>query len=135
MLSALLGLALAFSPPPDRYDHSDSLAGKVVIHRDEFGVPHIFAGTVENGFYGLGYAQSEDILELILMLVLRGRGELASAQGEAMLGSDVEHRRWQHREAARSGFGRLSPLLQGAYRSWIAGVQAFMADHPDAVPA
>ena len=39
---------------------------EVVIQLDEYGVPHIFASSVEGGYYGLGYAQAEDVLGGIL---------------------------------------------------------------------
>ena len=106
----------------------------IVIHRDEYGVPHIFASSVEGGYYGLGYAQAEDLLEGILTLILRARGELAGARGAAFLGSDIEERRWRHVEAAEAGFHRLNPTLQAAYRQYIAGIVAFMIKHPSAVP-
>jgi len=133
-LASLLALAWV-SASAVTAARTDSLDGKVVIRRDEFGVPHIFAATVENGFYGLGYAQAEDILEPLLALILRGRGELATVRGATMVGSDIEQRLWQHTEAAKVGLGRLSPVLQRSYRSWVAGIQAFMVEHPNAVPA
>ena len=108
---------------------------EVVIQRDEYGVPHIFASSVEGGYYGLGYAQAEDVLGGILMLVLRARGELAGALGAAYLQSDLQERRWRHVEAAEAGFHRLNPTLQAAYRQYIAGIQAFMAKNPAAVPS
>ena len=107
----------------------------VVIERDDYGVPHIFASSIEDGFYGLGYVQAEDILELILALILSGRGELAAAQGAAFLQPDIDERRWRHVEAAEAGFRRLSPALQAAYRQYIAGIQAFIPEHPSAAPS
>ena len=38
-------------------------AEEVTIHRDEFGVPNIFAATEEGAAFGHGYAQAEDRLE------------------------------------------------------------------------
>ena len=32
----------------------------VTLKRDVWGVPHIFAATLADGAYGLGYAQAED---------------------------------------------------------------------------
>ena len=36
------------------------------IYRDEFGIPHIFAPTLEDAAYAVGYAQAEDRLEELL---------------------------------------------------------------------
>jgi len=38
-------------------------AGTVEILRDEYGVPHIFAGTAAEAACGSGHAQAEDRLE------------------------------------------------------------------------
>ena len=35
-------------------------AGKTVVYRDTWGVPHIYAPSVEAGFYAMGWAQCED---------------------------------------------------------------------------
>lgn len=107
----------------------------VTIRRDEYGVPHIFASSVEGGYYGLGYAQAEDVLEGILTLILRARGELGATRGAAFLPSDYEQRPWRHVEAAEAGWHRLNPTLQAAYRQYVAGIQAFMTAHPSAVPS
>jgi len=133
-LSLLLLTALVAGPAAPKIGATKD-PGDVIIQRDEFGVPHIFASSVEGGYYGLGYAQAEDILEGILTLVLRARGELAAARGAAFLTSDIEQRRWRHVEAAEAGFHRLNPTLQAAYRQYIAGIQAFIAKHPSAAPS
>ncbi len=110
-------------------------SAQVTIRRDEFGVPHIFASSVEDGYYGLGYAQAEDQLEALLTLFVRAKGELAAALGPRAVQSDVEQRRWRHLEAARAGFRRVSPALQAAYRKYVAGIEAFIDAHPSAAPA
>jgi hypothetical protein len=108
---------------------------EVTIYRDEFGVPHIYAPTIEAGYFGLGYAQASDLQDRLLMLIARARGELAASRGQTMLGSDVEQRRWRHVEAAEAGFRKLSPELQAAYAQYIAGIKAFLAGHPAIAPA
>ena len=35
-------------------------AGKIVVYRDTWGVPHIYAPTVEGGAYAMGWTQAED---------------------------------------------------------------------------
>ncbi|MEO8452097.1 MAG: penicillin acylase family protein [Gemmatimonadota bacterium] len=133
-LSLVLLGALVTGPASPRIGATGD-SGDVVIKRDEYGVPHIFASSVEAGYYGLGYAQAEDVLEGILTLILRARGELAAYRGATFLSADVEQRRWRHVEAAEAGFHRLSPTLQAAYRQYVAGIQAFIAKNPSAVPA
>ena len=83
--------------------------GSVTIHRDQWGVPHIFADLEEDGFYGLGYALAEDQLELILRLFLAGRGELAAAYGDETstpvadwVAVDARSLLWRHAEEGRA---------------------------------
>ena len=106
----------------------------VTIHRDDFGVPHIYASSEELGFYGIGYAEAEDNLEGLLLMFLEARGERAAVSGSEFLESDLASRLWMHAEEARVGFARLSPQLQNNYRYYIGGIQRYMHEHPADVP-
>lgn len=110
-------------------------AGEVTIYRDEWGVPHIYAGREEDGFYALGYAQAQDQLEELLQRYVFARGEMALAFGADSAASDIEGARWRHLEEARRGFRRLSPRLRKNYRSFIAGIRRYMEEHPEQVPS
>jgi len=107
----------------------------VTIHRDQWGVPHIYAATEAGGFFGLGYAQAEDRLVQLLGGIHWARGTLASVKGAAAVDSDLETRRWHHLEEARKGLFRLSPQLQLNYQAFINGVNAYMKNHPEKIPA
>ena len=121
-------------------------ADQVTIHRDPWGVPHIIADTEEAGFFGLGYAQAEDQLEFILMMFLAGRGEMAAAFGEEptrgfggpptanAIPTDMQSRMWRHVEEAQAGWERLTPQLQQNYTHYVAGMEAWMREHPDRTP-
>ena len=107
----------------------------VTIYRDDWGVPHIYAEREEYGFYGLGYAQAEDQLIKLLGGVFWINGRRAELEGEALLAVDIEQRRWRHAEEGRNGFARLDPQVQENYRQYLAGINRYMADFPDKVPA
>ena len=121
-------------------------AAQVTIHRDPWGVPHIIADVEEAGFYGLGYAQAQDQLEFILSMFLAGRGEMAAAFGDGTasgvagpgsanaIPTDIQSRMWRHVEESQAGWDRLSPQLQANYTHYIAGMEAWMAEHPDRTP-
>ena len=55
---------------------------KVTIHRDQWGVPHVYAETAAEGAYGLGYAQAEGRLGDIYQGIRTGLGTMSGAFGK-----------------------------------------------------
>jgi acyl-homoserine lactone acylase PvdQ len=68
----------------------------VAIYRADWGVPHVYAGHEEDGFYGLGYAQVEDRLEGILRRYLEVRGESAAVFGSQAIQTDLRGLPWMY---------------------------------------
>lgn len=60
-------------------------AGKVVVYRDTWGLPHIHARLEADGFYRLGYAIVQDNLEDTLPQHVIVRDEMARDFGAAYL--------------------------------------------------
>ncbi len=89
-------------------------------------MPHIYAATEEGGYYGLGYAMSEDRFERLMQLVLFERGELASVAGPAAIEKDAQNRLWRNREMAGAALGQLSPQVRRDYLAFAAGVRAYV---------
>jgi acyl-homoserine lactone acylase PvdQ len=128
-LAAALAFVKGASP-----SSAQTPSGQVTLYRDDWGVPHLYGGREEDGFYGLGYAQAEDQLERLLQMYLNARGEQSRAFGPDHVESDYGQRLWRHREEAIAAFPRLSPELQRNYRAYVAGVNRYLADHPGEVP-
>ena len=70
-----LGSIAAAPRPAEAADQSTT------IYRDEFGIPHIFAPTLEDAAYAVGYAQAEDRLEELLKNYRRASGTMAEVFG------------------------------------------------------
>jgi len=51
--------------------------GRVTIRRDEYGMPHVYAGTVYGLFYGYGYAVAQDRLFQMEMARRSTQGRVA----------------------------------------------------------
>ena len=129
--------------------------GQVAIHRDVWGAPHVYAEREEDGFWGLGYTTAEDHLEGVLLRYLALRGELAKAFGAGPVAqqtglratalpgraipdpvaADLEARRWRHLADARKNLPNLPEQVRRNASAYIAGIQRFMAEHPERVPA
>ncbi|MBJ48417.1 MAG: hypothetical protein CMG59_04485, partial [Candidatus Marinimicrobia bacterium] len=63
------------------YISNDGHPYDVEIHRDEWGVPHVFGKTDRDTAFGLAYAHAEDDFETIQDVLLALRGKLASDKG------------------------------------------------------
>ena len=55
---------------------------EVVIHRDKWGVPHIYGSTDEDVAYGLAFAHAEDDFDTIFEILLASRGISASIKAD-----------------------------------------------------
>lgn len=108
-------------------------AGEVTIHRDKMGVPHVFADTGPEVFFGGSYAIAEDRLaqaELESRVIL---GRMAELQGESAVESDKMARLALPTDAdMKAQYERLDPEYQALFTAmhdgWIARVREVKAD-------
>jgi acyl-homoserine-lactone acylase len=105
------------------------------IYRDEFGIPHIFAPTLEDAAHGVGYAQAEDRLEELLKNYRRASGTMAEVFGSSSFDSDLRQRVMRHADVSRTRYAEISPKMRGVIEAYQDGVKQFMKEHPDQVPA
>ena len=64
----------------DNYQTKD-YSYDVTIHRDTWGVPHIYGESDKDAAFGLAYAHCEDDYQTIEEVILALRGEFASVKG------------------------------------------------------
>ena len=69
-----------------------AVSGKVEILRDRAGVPHIYAGSTGDLYFGLGLAMAQDRLWQMDRLRRRAMGRLAEILGPSFVASDIAHR-------------------------------------------
>ena len=105
------------------------------VYRDEFGIPHIFAPTIEDASFAAGYTQAEDRLEELLKNYRRASGTMAEVFGPAAFQDDLRQRAMRHAEISEARYGEISPKLRAVIASYQDGIRRFMKDHPDQVPA
>jgi acyl-homoserine-lactone acylase len=124
-----LGLVAASLRPAAAADESTT------IYRDEFGIPHIFAPTIEDAAYAVGYAQAEDRLEELLKNYRRATGTMAEVFGPQSFRDDVTQRTMRHAEISKAKYNQISPRMRGVIESYQNGIKHFMKEHPEQVPA
>src|SRR5690242_17334220 len=66
--------------------------GRVEILRDRAGIPHVYAGSTSDLYFGAGVAMAQDRLWQMDRLRRRALGRQAEVLGAAYLASDIAHR-------------------------------------------
>lgn len=122
----------AGAPPPPASPALSSVRAEVLW--DTWGVPHVYAGTVEALGYGFGWAQMESHGPAILRLYGFARGRAAEFWGASYLESD----RLVH-ALGTPGWGEKALARQSsAFRRYVeafaAGMNAWAEANPGAVP-
>ena len=79
------------------------------IYRDEFGIPHIFAPTLEDAAFAVGYAQAEDRLEELLKNYRRASGTMAEVFGPEFFDPTSRQRVMRHAEVSQARYQRDQP--------------------------
>ncbi len=110
-------------------------AEKVTIYRDSWGIPHIYAETERGAAFGQGYAAAEDRLEAILRNYREATGRMAEAFGEKYVKHDFEQRAQQHEQVSRARYQELPTEVRALLEAYVAGLQRYMKEHPEKVPA
>ncbi len=106
----------------------------VTIQRDEWGIAHIHGRTDADAVYGMIYAQAQDDFARIERNYLVSLGRLAEAEGEGAVWQDLRQRLFVDPAALQRDYRRSPAWLRRLMDSWAAGLNAFLADHPEVKP-
>jgi acyl-homoserine-lactone acylase len=136
-LSAVVAIALLGDATPARRREAMSpnseLWRQVEVIRTAHGVPHIRAETLRAAGYALAWVQLEDYGRNTAMAVLRGSGRQATVQGYDSLNTDFIYRRARMRTI--QSYHLLDQETRDIYDGFAAGVNRYVALHPDEFPA
>ncbi|CAJ1372742.1 unnamed protein product [Effrenium voratum] len=130
--------AEADAPPPVDTAPLIAQAGKyeVKIHRDHFGVPHIYGETDSDVAFGLAFAHAEDDFATIQEVAIAARGQLAAIKGiDAAVTDYLVHllRVWEAVDAKY--YTHVSPEARALAEAYADGVNYYAALNPDEVEA
>src|SRR5207247_10091584 len=95
-----------------------SETNEATLYRDEFGIPHVFAPTLEAAAYAVGYAQAEDRLEELLKNYRRANGTMAEVFGPDYFKHDLIQRMWRHAEISREKYGQISSKMRSVIEAY-----------------
>lgn len=121
---------------------------RVVIYRDDYGVPHVFADTNKALFTGFGYAVAEDRLWQLELFRHAARGRLAEILGattvptnlqigqSTALAADVDIRTRHYTDAElQQQFSLLDAEEAEIFRAYADGINRYLNDVVAADPA
>src|SRR6058998_1610030 len=124
--NSIFRLILAlFIPVFSSFPTKASGATEATIYRDEFGIPHVFAPTLESAAYAVGYAQAEDRLEELLKNYRRANGTMAEVFGPGNFRNDMIARMFRHEEISREKYRQLSAKARTVIESYHDGIKLF----------
>ena len=86
---------------------SIQLAQQVMIHRDRWGVAHLFGETDESTLFGAGYAQAEDYFWQLEDTTIQAIGRYSEIRGKAGLKTDLLVRSFELARRSKQDFAEL----------------------------
>ena len=108
----------------------DGLKAPVELLRDAYGIPHIRASSIEDAYFGLGFAHAQDRLWQMEMSRRIAAGRLSEIVGASGLDTDRFLRTLGVRRAAEASLAKLDPATRRVLDAYAAGVNAFLATRP-----
>ncbi|MBI3118949.1 MAG: penicillin acylase family protein, partial [Candidatus Hydrogenedentes bacterium] len=112
----------------------DTLWADATLYRDEWGVPHVFAGTPQGLGFAFGYAQAEDHLVDMLLAYRMANGRAAAVLGEGYAQADAFALKMHHAQLAQEALPTLDPATQALCTGFAQGVNRFIVEHAAQVP-
>src|ERR1700759_4639332 len=99
-----------------------AVAGQVEILRDRSGIPHIYATSTPDLYFGLGVAMAQDRLWQMDRLRRRALGRQAEILGSAYVASDIAHLTVGIDQIAEREADAMDPATRGMVAALVAGI-------------
>jgi penicillin amidase len=138
LIAAAVGAAVAVRRPVPQIDGTvrlDGLDGPVDVLRDAFGVPHVYADTVDDLFTAQGYVHAQDRFWQMDVRRHTTAGRLAELFGAGQVDVDRVIRTMGWRRVAERELELLSDESVRILEAYADGVNAYLADRGTAAVA
>ncbi len=136
VVATLAGAYLFWRAMP-AYSGRETLSGlsaEARVWRDAYGVPHIFAASMDDAMRALGYLHASERLFQMELQRRVGQGRMSEFAGADLLNVDKFMRTLGFYREAEASFAALSPLAQKRLQAYADGVNAFLDSHGSALP-
>ena len=122
------------SPVSAADDRLDKLARQATIHRDKYGVPHVYGPTDESVIFGFMYAQAEDNFWQIEDSYIQALGRASEIYGEKSLDADLTNRALGIVKLSQSEYPNLNPRMKQVCQAAADGLNYYLAKNPQVKP-
>jgi len=126
--------ARACLPQLDGVIQLPGLAAAVQIIRDDRGVPHIRAQSLDDLVFAQGYVTAQDRLWQMDLSRRLAQGELSEIFGKRTLEYDVENRALGFPEVLRRAVNEMDSASRHVLAVYARGVNALISSHQDRLP-
>jgi len=130
-LFSLVLLLLTYIAQANSYD---AQAKRVTIHRDQWGIPHIYGKTDADAVFGLMFAQCEDDFARVELNYIEKLGRMSEIKGEKELAYDLYIKLLIDETEAKEEY-KTSPLwLKKLLDAYADGINYYLLKHPEVKP-
>jgi penicillin amidase len=121
-------------PVVDGVLQAQGLGAPVEVIRDRWGVPHIYAASLDDALFAQGYVHAQDRLWQMEMNRRTGHGRLAELFGPVAASTDQFLRTIGLARAARNDWQALGAAERRTLEAYTRGVNAFLAANGKRLP-
>ncbi|MDD5177128.1 MAG: penicillin acylase family protein [Sterolibacterium sp.] len=115
-------------------EYAQKLGAPVEVQRDAYGIPHIYAESLNDANFALGYVHAQDRLWQMEMNRRISTGRLAELFGPASLDTDRFLRTLGIHRVARATLEKLDAETRSLFEAYAAGVNAYLAANDKPLP-
>ena len=109
-------------------------AKRVTIHRDEWGIPHIYGKSDADAVFGLMYAQCEDDFARVEMNYIEKLGRMSEVKGEKELAYDLYIKLLIDEKEAKEEYKTSPVWLKKLLNAYADGINYYLQKHPEVKP-
>ncbi|WP_316929054.1 penicillin acylase family protein [Nitritalea halalkaliphila] len=130
----LSGALQAQSSSPEEKARWEGFAERITIHRDDYGVPHVYGKTDADAVFGMVYAQCEDDFKRVETNFINALGRMAEVEGIGKLYVDLRMRLYIDEEDLRAEYAASPRWLRELMDAWADGINYYLHTHPEVEP-
>ncbi|GAB1487654.1 penicillin acylase family protein [Opitutaceae bacterium] len=126
--------ALCAASAPSDVTRWEQQAAGITIHRDGWGIAHVFGKTDADAVFGMVYAQAEDDFNRVELNYVNALGRAAEIEGEAALDRDLRMKLFIDPTALQALYVQSPAWLRALMDAFADGLNYYLHTHPAVKP-